>query len=564
MQPIGVGADRGALTPSLLTVARDALLRGDVEACFAFLERAESLSPAEQREEALLRARALYRSHRFSDAAAFLGPLLGTFVTVDEVCTAKMLHAIAFARSSNRNIERGRALLEAVAAAAQELHAHRAIQGEIAYMLAFVHWMKRDYGLVLRYAITAERANADVISVRAASLRGYVALATEHYVEALELFRFALRAYRGCRERDTDLALRIVVQIAALEVALRSAIVFGTHALADGKGRHHDDPDADAPNVYRMEIAALDAWLYAFDGDRKQAYRKVRMAERLAPNDAWRVWSLANSAKISAALGDKDWAWAYAAEALELLADVDWDATNGEERVALLHLAEILSLTHPSEAAQVLERYDQLTTEVDRALLMHNDVRLWILETFVRSLVHRLSGELDKAHDALQGVRVQAQRVGIRWREALALIELDSIQLDANGHGERPLQAAATLIRENFPQSFLARRIGRWSQTLIDPIASKLAPQPRQVLRHVLSGQNPKKIATTMRLSEDTVKGYMKTLFRAFSVNSTPQLLIACYERGIGSPSWWDAWDNRETLVPRWRNGTGLQRRGAG
>jgi ATP/maltotriose-dependent transcriptional regulator MalT len=349
-----------------------------------------------------------------------------------------------------------------------------------------------------------------------------------------------------------------------LEVALRSAIVLGTHALADGKGRHHDDPDADAPNVYRMEIAALDAWLYAFDGDRKQAYRKVRMAERLAPNDAWRVWSLANSAKISAALGDKDWAWAFAAEALELLADVDWDATNGEERVALLHLAEILSLTHPSEAAQVLDRYDQLTTEVDRALLMHNDVRLWILETFVRALVHRLSGELDKAHDALQGVRVQAQRVGIRWREALALIELDSIQLDANGHGERPLQVAANLIRENFPQSFLARRIGRWSQTLIDPIASKLAPQPRQVLRHVLSGQNPKTIATTMRLSEDTVKGYMKTLFRAFSVNSTPQLLIACYERGIGSPSWWDTWDNRETLVPRRRNGTGLQRRGAG
>lgn len=208
--------------------------------------------------------------------------------------------------------------------------------------------------------------------------------------------------------------------------------------------------------------------------------------------------------------------------------------------------------------------YDQLTTDVDRALLMHDDVRLWILDTFVRALVHRLSGEPNEAHEALQGVRAQAQRVGIRWREALALIELDSLQLDASDHGERPLQLAATLIRENFPRSFLARRVGRWSQTLIDPIASRLAPRPRQVLRHVLSGQNPKSIAVTMRLSEDTVKGYMKTLFRAFAVNSTPQLLIACYERGIGSPSWWDAWNDRGALAPPRRNDIGLRKRGAG
>lgn len=60
---------------------------------------------------------------------------------------------------------------------------------------------------------------------------------------------------------------------------------------------------------------------------------------------------------------------------------------------------------------------------------------------------------------------------------------------------------------------------------------------------YVLTGRNPKEIAARMRLSEDTVKGYMKTLFRAFAVNSTPQLLVACYDRGIGSPSWWNVLD---------------------
>jgi ATP/maltotriose-dependent transcriptional regulator MalT len=565
MQPIGVDVGSGVLTPSFLAVAREAFFRRDFEVCIDALERATSLTPAERREASLLWARAAYRTRRYSDVAAFLGPILGTFVTVDETCTAKMLHATAIARSKGAgNIDRGLSLLDGLAVAAQELGAHRAILGEIAYMLALVHWMKRDYAAVLRYAAKAEHADADVISVRATSLRGYVALATERYREALELFRFALRAYRACRERDADLVLRIIVQIAALEVALRSATVAGTHALPDGGGRYVDDSAADVPGVLRMEIAALDAWLYAFDGDRKKAYRRVRVSERLAPNDAWRVWALANRAKISAALGDTDWASEYAAEALEISGRVDWNATDDEERVALLHLAEILALTDPPEAVRVLRRYDRLTTKVDRALLMHDDVRLWILETFVRALVHRIRGEIEQACEALQRVRLQAQRVGIRWREALALIELDAIQSEPLDHGERPLQQAAVLVREHFPRSFLARRLGRWSQTVVDPIAAKLAPQPRQVLRHVLTGKNPKEIAATMALSEDTVKGYTKTLFRAFSVNSTPQLLVACYERGLGSPSWWDALDESEAIAPRTRGHSKSARRAAG
>jgi DNA-binding CsgD family transcriptional regulator len=89
-------------------------------------------------------------------------------------------------------------------------------------------------------------------------------------------------------------------------------------------------------------------------------------------------------------------------------------------------------------------------------------------------------------------------------------------------------------------------------------VASKLSRQPRQVLRHVLTGKNPKEIAAAMALSESTVKGYMKTLFRTFAVNSTSRLLVACYERGIGSPSWWDALEEAETNVRRPR-GAGIQ-----
>ena len=86
----------------------------------------------------------------------------------------------------------------------------------------------------------------------------------------------------------------------------------------------------------------------------------------------------------------------------------------------------------------------------------HEDVRLWILETFVRGLVHRIRGEYDEAFEAFKDVRASAQRVGIVWRAALALIEIDATPV--GGRRDFYLEMAARMVREHFPRSFLARR----------------------------------------------------------------------------------------------------------
>ena len=404
MQPI---FSSDVLTPKLSVVvaARDAYFRGDFDACFAALDSANGLASEEQREALLLRARTLLRVLRFDDVVTLLGPVLASFTVVDEACTARMLHAVGVLRSGRKDsIERGMALLAEVQAAAVGLKAHRAIRGEIEYWIAFGHWMLRDFQSTLKHAYVAEAAEADVISVRAASLRGYVAAAKEHYNEALALFRSALEKYRTCRERDADLVERIVVQIAALEVALRSAAVCGTHNLPPDIGTRVAEvqPDRERPGVFRMQIASLDSWLYAFDGDRAAAYRYARLAEHLAPDSAWRLWALANRAQITAAFGDVAVAAEFAADALEIVDTIDWSAAN-EERTGLLLLSEALAITNPIAAVEVLRRYDELTPDVDRALMMHDDVRLWILETFVRALVHRIRGEHHQAWRGVQG-----------------------------------------------------------------------------------------------------------------------------------------------------------------
>jgi DNA-binding CsgD family transcriptional regulator/tetratricopeptide (TPR) repeat protein len=517
--------------------ARDAYFRGDFDACSSALDAATSLGPAEQREAVLLRARLLLRLLRFREAVQLLGPALTTFVIIDEACTARMLHAVGVLRSGKPDsIDRGMALLEEVQAGARTFHAHKAIAGEIEYWLAFGYWMRRDYQATLRHAVAAERAEADVLSVRAASLRGYVAAAKECYPQALALFKSALGKYRTCRERDADLVERIVFQVVALEVALKSANEPGTHNQGAIGTRLLDVKETPRrPGALRMQIAALDAWLFAFDGDKETACELARIGDRLAPTPAWQTWALANRAQITALFGELTAAREFAMDAVELADTVDWDSTN-EERVGLLLLAEALAMTNPLAALPILHRYDTLTSDVDRALLMRDDVRLWILETHVRGLVHRIRGEHREALAAFEGVRAEAERVGIVWRATLALIEMDATPV--GGRGEFYLETAARMVRAHFPHSFLARRLGKWNRAYHDPLVAKLPPAQRRVLRHLMDAKTQKEIAAATGLAVGTVGQYVKALLKAFGVRSTLEVVVACYKRGIGSPSW--------------------------
>jgi len=518
-------------------LARDAWFRGDFTGCLALLGGASNGSDLPQREAMLLRCRALLRLHRAQEVIDLLEPMLTTFVGIDEACTARMLHATAVARALN--LDRALALLADVATSARTLDAHHAIRAEIEYRIANVYWLKREHDAVLRHAIEAEKGRADVISVRAASLRGFVALARQRYRAALKLFKWSYQAYLQCKQKDRDLLEQIVFQIVVLEVALQSADVAATHSIPpEIEADLRAEPKDRLPGVSRTQIASFDSWLYAFEGERDKAYERARLANRFAPSFAWLVWSLANQAKLALAFGDLRFARVVAADAMDLAGSMDWDATTDDERVGLLFLAEALSVTDSSMAERALQRYDHIASEMDRSRLFHDDLRLWILETFVRGLIHKAKNEMEAARTAFWSVHLAAQRVGILWRSALALIELDSIS--PTDSGEHYLQTATKIIAENFPRSFLSRRVGPWIHSETDLVAAKLPRQPRQVLRHTLTGKNPKEIAAAMALSEDTIKGYMKTLFRAFSVNSTPQLLVECYRRGLGSPSWWD------------------------
>jgi DNA-binding CsgD family transcriptional regulator/tetratricopeptide (TPR) repeat protein len=486
------------------------------------------------RTEALfILARALLRLQRSPEVVALLGSALSTFSMVDEICTARMLHATAVARAVD--VDRGLELLAATAKFGESRRAHRAILAEIAYYRGLAHWTKREFIEASRYAKVAEKEKLDILSVRAIELQAFAALASGHFEDALPLFERARKAYGQCRERDLDLATQILHQIAILELNLRSSKVPGSHSDPSGRTVPGSSFGPAIATSTKLFILSADAWLYALDGDRFKTFRKIHDAMGIAPTPAWRVWALASAAALYQGFGEIGGAHIFAGDASTIAHAINWRATSDEERISLLWLAEVLASDIPSAAPAMIELYDSVTSRMDATRLFRDrdaDPRLAGWDAHVRGMVARAVGENERAGEWFRKAIGLFRSCGYLWREALALIELDATPIDTRG--EMPLERAAIIIRDNFPNSFLAARLGSHLRAYVDPVARMLTPAERDVLRHLLEGRNTPEIAQHTNRARTTVSKHIQSLHAAFGVRTTMRLLAECRRRGLG------------------------------
>jgi DNA-binding CsgD family transcriptional regulator len=515
----------------LVASARDAFLRGDFAACVTALEGQTFVEESQRTEALFILAQSFIRLQKFRKVIDLLEPTLGEFVTLDESCTARMFHGYAVAVAED--VDRGLALLNAAAVFADSPHVHRSVRAELAYYRGVANWTKRDFAESSRLAIEAERADLDVLSVRATELRGYIALAQADYVEALRVFECARDAYAQCRGRDIGLATKIVCQIAALEMNLRSAEIRGSHEERGGRAIPGTSFGPAISSTHRMVLSCLDAWLYALDGNSKVAIRKSLDAISDAPSSAWRVRALASGATVAASVGDMALAGCLASEAGALSTTIDWNITTDEERFGLLLLAEACSGVDPSAAAHALDSYDGVSSKMEPTRTLrdaHSDPRMAGWEAYVRGLVARIGGDVEGAADCFRRSADLLGSCGYLWRAALALIELDATPVDTSA--ERPLERAAMIVRTNFPESFLARRLG-WAKIYTDRGGRKLTPAQVEVLRDLLLYKTVTEIADTSYRSVSTVRKHVAAIHAAFGTHSIVELVLECIRRGL-------------------------------
>jgi tetratricopeptide (TPR) repeat protein len=521
---------------SSVAFAREAYLRGDFPQCVATLE-GRTFDDSGLRVEALfILSRALLRLQRSADVVELLQHVLPTLWNIDEVCTGRMLYATAVARC--QDVDRGLDLLAATAKFAESRHADRVIKAELAYYRGLAHWTKNEYDQASRLARDAERVKADVVSVRATQLRAFAALANTKFDQALRLFERARKDYAQCRGRDLDLATQIIVQIATLEMNLRSARVFGSHTDPNGRTIPGTSFGPAIATSTRMVLLSADAWLFALDGDRRTAVQKSRDANDVAPSQAWKVWALSSGANVYQSFGETGNALADVQKARTIAASVDWNATTDEERIGLLWLAEACAAIEPAAAPGILDRYDAVTTTMDPTRTLRDrdaDPRLAAWDAYVRGLVARMLGEHERAGMWLRKSAELFSSCGHLWRAALALIELSATPIDTSG--ELPLERAAIIVRDNFPSSFLAERLGPLARAYVDPVARSLTPAQRDVLFRLLSGKSPQAIAKATHRAHSTVQKHIQQIHVAFGTHYEREIFAECNRRGLGMPA---------------------------
>jgi DNA-binding CsgD family transcriptional regulator/tetratricopeptide (TPR) repeat protein len=544
------GPNHGAF-PFPLNAAREAYVRGDYAAVLDLLAAVRIGEPAPT-EAWLLRARALLRLRRPEDVATELAPILPTIRDTDERTTAAMLHGAALARLVPKA---GIAMLAAIADTAQTERAHAAVRAEISYFRAVAHWSADELDKAEELARDAQRNGRDVLAVLAMQLRAWIAAMrpTEtRYADALAIWRTAARAYTRCRERDLDLATMILQQTASLEQTLRSATVRGTHRSTRGA---RTLPGCAFPTVTPatqfLRLCYDDGWLFALDGDVATALAKMREAEEAATTPAWRVWARAAYAAMAVFFGYSGAAREAADSATARAQVIDWSATTDDEHLAFLHLAETYAYLGDARAASAaFLRFDEIGRPVDATRMLHRadrDPRLVGWYAHVLGLVRRGEGDAGSAATALTTAVESFRSCGYLWREAVSLIELDALPC-ATGSG---LDRAVSLIRENFPESFVALRLGPWARTGADPVVGALTPAEREVLRHVLEARTQQEIADLTGRAYNTVRTQMQSLHRKLGTSSNAQIIVACARRGIGAPSWGFNETNAGLAAPR-------------
>jgi DNA-binding CsgD family transcriptional regulator len=524
--------ERPAIAISSHPLAVDAFRRGDFHEVL-HLVGAETPSV----DLLLLRARALLKLQQAQDVVSELVPAIELLADTDARCTARMLLAAAIART---HLSHGRKLLAEVAGDAEQWQSHRSVQAEIAYFQAVTAWSARDFADAERFALVTEGAKLDVLSVRATQLRGFIAVSLAKYQHALILFQRARRAYANCREVDVDLATIILEQIAFLEQTLRSSRIRGTHCDPMGRCIPGASFGPALPTITRFRLCYSDAWLFANDGDPLSALRKIGEAVHLAASDAWHVWALAGQAAIAQAFGENATAQIVFEGAWQLAESVQWNVTKDEERYGLLQLAEVAAHLNQPVGREVLARYDSVVNPMDNTRTLRDrsaDPRLVGWETYVRGLVERTLGNDASAVRHFREAISLFNSCGYRWREALALIELDATAGSSLASGPSPLEQAACIIGEHFPHSFLAQRLEGWAMAYVDPVVSRLTPTQRDVLRHLLEGRPAREIADVTGRTYQTILTHIKALHEALGTHCVQQIITECIRRRIAPPA---------------------------
>ena len=273
-------------------------------------------------------------------------------------------------------------------------------------------------------------------------------------------------------KRDHDLRAQLRASCASLECYEQTHVpdqftfvrTLYTLSVLCREAAAHDAIEAVRRNAARVrfneatsspffQMTRMLGWVDALQGDELSAMRRWREAEAIAPSEFWRIFCLVDRAYLANAMGREKSARELLLQADRHASELSWSATQDEERLILLTIAQLLAPDEPARAERYLAMFRSLNTQVDQRMMFHNDRRTRALQLYPQGTALLELGERDIAIPMLEEAWSIFSHYEYGWRAALAAIKL----FEATGDPAWRVRA-----RENiapWPKSWIARNV---------------------------------------------------------------------------------------------------------
>jgi DNA-binding CsgD family transcriptional regulator len=356
--------------------------------------------------------------------------------------------------------------------------------------------------------------------VRSEHLRSYILARRERYAEQAEAVNGVLDLIGERREQFAEDWYAAVHTLAVLAREL---------PLERCAKRARAEVDVDfswSPDFATSHFQALKAvaWCRALAGDEFNCFRYLRQAQHVNVGPVWKAILHLDRAYFASIVGEEQWAANEFSSAEDLAERINWEETIGEERIALLLLAELATMHAPKRAPFYIARFHHLGKL--RSNLQHFafDDRLAAMAAYSTGLVRLASGD-ERAEEYLRDAWRTFDRIGYDVRAALAAMAL----YRATGKARWVHLAEDKL--EGYSHSWLHRKLVelRPEPTKMESLSKMQASVTQLVCR----GFSTDAMAEELGLSRYTVLNHLKVIYRKLGVNSREGLVVEALRRKL-------------------------------
>lgn len=427
----------------------------------------------------------------------------------------------AFAYVNARNFDGARDML----ASAQELvQDDLSRAARLGYERSRLAWATRRYDPAADDIALAMSDPEPFAQFRALALRSWMHAGLENYDaqmrDLLAAFKFFAQAPESCDRTAVAISLHGLLRLAV--------------EMGDGEGMRAGEAayeaiewTPDLADLQFMCVRAL-AWHAFHEGDPGRAQWLFKDSKELAPTVAWQVMAHVDRAFVARMNRNEAWASEELALADSLASEVEWDATHGEERQALVMLGELFSSTDMAQAQRYVSIYSTLGKDsLDPTLASAHDRRSIAYEKYAAGRVQGVLGNVKLAKESLEFAYEVFAHIKHPYRAALAAAALFELTEDSKWLDKAREQAA------RFSKSPMYRRLSELDKVEEQRVLSGLSAMQRQIAVALSQGADLDELSHRFSRSRFTLEKQIELIFDALGVQSRHALRAELRQRNM-------------------------------